>query len=292
MTTDFETLLRTRLHEETPDPPHGLDPAAPRQRARRDRRQFVAIAAVVLCVLGIAIGLVLSQGGSHPAPPAKDPLSSIENVVWKDTQSTGTVVFHDGTMRLYDGCSAALYAFSDSNGRISEGRQLGQASTCSPPAGGDFGRGRLDKFYRVIGGSPTWRRRNGNELVLDSGGKGSVTLRTDGVPAPEITGTLWRLQTVNARNLEGGGAGWLRIRTDGTFRAADGCTFLGGGASESATTLRLGFAPLRANQCPKVYWNDSQVLKILSGPMAYRITGNQLVLDGGRRGRLVYRAVR
>lgn len=289
MSTDFETLLRARLHEETPDPPHGLDPAAPRLRARRDRRQFVAITAVVLCVLGIAIGLVVSQSGSNPTPPAKDPLSSIENVVWKDTQSTGTVVFHNGTMRLYEGCVAQLYDLKVRGGRIIEGPQLGHSSPCM--VRGHVSYGRLPRFFRVVGGAPTWQRR-GKQLVLSSDGNGSITLRTDGKPAPEITGTLWRLQTVNAGNLEGGGAGWLRIRTDGTFRASDGCNFLGGGASVSATTLRLGFAPLRANGCPKVHWNDSQVLKILSGPMTYRITGNQLVLDGGRRGRLAYRAVR
>lgn len=291
MSTDFETLLRTRLHEETPDPPHGLDPAAPRLRARRDRRQFVAITAVVLCVLGIAIGLLVSQGGSHPTPPAKDPLSSIENVVWKDTQSTGTVVFHNGTMRLYDGCSAALHALSDSNGHISEGRQLGEASTCSPAVGADFGR--LDKFYRVIRGPAAWSRQ-GSVLTLTRPAVGSVVLRTTGRRALALVGTTWQL--VNYRRagqteLYSGNA-QLRISPNGSFVALGSCPQVFGTASHTATTitfLRLGQRV--ALSCTSVT-APLAVSRALRGRVTYSIRGDELLIDAGNRGFLAYRAVR
>jgi hypothetical protein len=302
MTGDFERQLAVALREQTPDPPTTMTAELVWGRTRRGHRQWLAAAASIVCVLGLALGLGFALRGSSNRPAA-NRLAAIENVVWKDTRSYGTVVFHDGTIRLFDGCSGGLSALRVVSGRLIEGRQLSSDGTCSgiPIMTAAMRRAeqRLQHFYAVIHGPATWIR-NGNELMLTRSGKGSITLRTDGRPAPEVVGTACRLVMFRpaSSDFSYSGPGRLFVSSSGLFRASGTCPPVAGRAAVGAATIRLFPKKTRAYSCPVPATGselaqaaNSTVNAVLRGRVAYEIRGDELMLDGGRRGFLVYRAV-
>lgn len=302
MTEDFERQISVALREHTPDPPTTMTAELVWERATRRHRQWLAAVASIVCVLGLALGLTFALGGSS-SRPAADRLAAIENVVWKDTRSYGTVVFHDGTMRLSDGCSGGLSALHLVSGRLVEGRQLSSAGTCGGllmvTAAMRRAEQRLQHFYAVMHGPATWHR-NGDELTLTRAGKGSVTLRTNGRPAPEVVGTAWRLVMFRpaGSDFSYSGPEGLFVGSGGSFRTSGTCPPVRGRATVRAATIRFSPSKIGAFSCPVPLVGpelkavaDSTVLRVLRGQVKCVIRGDELMLDAGRRGFLVYRAV-
>lgn len=206
-------------------------------------------------------------------------------------------------MRLFDGCSNGLYRLELSGQRLAQGRRLGDLSTCSPAPMTDRAMRRaarrLGHFYAVLHGPATWHR-DGSTLTVTTPGRGSVELRTDDRPAPEVIGTTWALVDFRPASSDISYSGWLRllIDADGSFATDGVCPPIRGRADVRVDKIRFHPRHVGPYACPVPMTGaemqaavSTALQKALRGHVMFAIRGNELMLDAGRRGFLVFRAV-
>jgi heat shock protein HslJ len=141
---------------------------------------------------------------------------------------------------------------------------------------------------------PGWQL-NGDELVLSAGAtRLHLTDIRSAEPDRPLAGPRWSLQTVTdgdtAASVPAGAEAWLSF-ADGRVAGATSCARFEGAATAGAATITLAPPDTRALPCsPQLKAWARDVLELLRGELAYRITGDQLVLTGTDRRSLVWRA--
>jgi hypothetical protein len=260
------------------------------------------LAAAVVVATVVAVAAVVGLGGGHGRQSgAGIGIAKIAGVVWKDPDSTATVVYTKTTMRLFDGCSNQLANLSVEHGALVQGTSIGPSSTCTglavlPGAQGDAQRAqqkRLDYFYAVVAGPALWSR-SGNTLTLATLGKGTLSLSTDQEPAPMLVGTSWTLAwDVGADGSEHPAPQpvFLVVRANGSFIEGLSCGRLSGTAQVSPLTIR--FTKVSRIGCASGTDAASQVvlaMVVAGGDDTYAVRGTQLVVYGKNGQELVYQS--
>jgi hypothetical protein len=272
-------------------------------RPHRSRHLLLpTLAAAVVVATVVVVAAVVGLGGGHRQQAgAREDLAQIAGVVWKDPDSTATVVYTKTTMRLFDGCSNQLANLTVEHGALVQGKEIGPPSTCTgfavlPGAQGDAQRAqqqRLDDFYAIVAGPASWSR-SGNTLTLTTPGKGMLSLSTDQQPAPMLVGTSWTLTYA-----VGGDAGAqpapppasLVVRADGSFTEELSCGRLSGTAQVSSLTIR--FTKVSLTGCASGTDAASQVvlaMVVAGGEDTYAVRDTQLVVYGKNGQELVYQS--
>lgn len=260
--------------------------AAARSRARPARRYLLPVLAAAV-VLAVAVGLVITLHRLRRDAPADSGLSAITGVTWRDPDSTGTVVYTDTTMRIFDGCMHELAQLRVVGETLVQGPPVGGTSVCAggleigPGPAGAASRAalrRLAHFHAVVAGPATWSRA-GNVLVLTTPGKGTLRLTTDTTPAPQLVGTTWHLvDYAGADDNEHAYTGvlTLRVASDGSFRADVTCGQLTGTATVTPTTVDF----TSVHGCGSFAPADDVIRAVLGGHAGYAVRGEQLILNG------------
>lgn len=262
---------------------------------RRNRWAIVSAAAVVgaLVLGGILFGRSSDDNGNSASE-----ITKLTGVTWTDPSSNGAVVFLNRTARITGSCGTATHPLTINGDRLSIGtKTLGLANGCAA-YGTD--RVRADqlamvRFLQFVHGPATWSIA-ADRLTLTKAGVGTITLTTDGAPAPQLVGSQWRLAEyahyykgrTALKNQVTGQTIDLHIATDGHFVASDQCDVIIGTASVGLDKVRFAWQPTCID--PGFSPISIAVDAVLSGTVTYTVTGDQLVLSAPR-GKLIYRAV-
>jgi heat shock protein HslJ len=213
-------------------------------------------------------------------------------VTWQGAEPMLTVVFTDHTARIFDGCRNELREVAIGDGVMDVGKLIPPASVC----GGHPGPPQpdIDTFDAVVlfGHHLTWHR-DGNALLLANNEGRSVELHLAGA-ALSATDQEWVLQRFNdPRGYSHEGdytAARLLIAQDGTVNGSDLCNDLTGSATVTDATMTFTGMHTTARGCPgQTSSAVSEVVdQVLLGDVTYALRGNELIIDGNRRGLLVY----
>ncbi len=110
----------------------------------------------------------------------------------------------------------------------------------------------LHEFYKTLRGPSTWSL-NGRTLTISRTTGASITLTTDGFPAPAVVNQTWTLERVvdaTANELNGAfsAASLTFDRRDG-FTASDLCNQLGGTAASTVDSIDFSNVAMTDRAC-------------------------------------------
>ena len=220
-------------------------------------------------------------------PPGAGPLIG---VTWQGAEPFLTVVFTDHTVRLFDGCTNELREVAISDGVLDVGELIGQASTCTGTAGGP--PPDIASFDDVVFAHHLTWQLNGDALLLATSGGKSVSVHRAGA-ALTVTGQAWVLERFNDRadySHEGDYSAARLFINDGSVQASDLCNDLSGSATVSDSTIAFAGVQSTGRACA----NNANaavadvVDHVLSGTVGWVIRGDELILNGGTNGLLIY----
>jgi heat shock protein HslJ len=247
----------------------------------------LAIAACVALVAALSIALALHTARRSQPAPAAGPLIG---ATWQGAEPALTVVFTDHTVRIFDGCTNELREVTIGVGVLDVGELIGPASTCTGTAGGP--PPDVASFDDVAFSHHLSWQLSGDVLLLGNDGGKIVSLHRAGA-ALTVTGQAWVLErfTDRAGSSHEGDPGAARLFVnDGTVQAGDLCNDLSGSATVGDSTIAFAGVQSTGRVCADRA--DAAVAdvvdQVLSGTVGYVIRGDELILDGGANGLLIY----
>lgn len=247
---------------------------------------MLAIATCVAVVAALSVALAVHTTRKSHLPAAAGGLLG---VTWQGAEPVLMVVFTDHTLRIFDGCTNELSQVAIGDGVLDIGELIGPASTCTGSPGGP--PPDIANFDDVVSSHHLSWQLTGDTLLLANNDGQSVDLHRPGA-ALSVTGRTWVLERFNDRadySHEGDyGAARLYIN-DGTVRASDLCNDLTGSATVSDSTIGFTSVQSTGRRCMNHTRAVADVVDhVLSGMVGYVIRGDELILDGGANGLLIY----
>lgn len=280
-----EHALGAALRERYPRP-ENVDLLAGLELRRRRAPRARAVLAAAACVLAVvAVSVVLAvRAADRPAEPAY--AKALTGVTWQGAQANLTLTFTADTVRIFDGCDSELRELAVGRSTLTIGPLVGKGSACGGPPTGSANLAR--RFDRVVFSRKITWHRAGDALNLTNRRGTTITLHVVG-PALEVPGRSWSLERYNDPRGYSRDGDFSRSRlriADGAIHASDLCNVLTGSATVSDARITISDARWTTRGCTGKASTD--IHRVLSGPLTYAIRGDELMVDGGRRGLLIY----
>jgi heat shock protein HslJ len=290
------------------------DDGRPPKRRGFGRRQWLAAAAAVVLVGGLAVGLVASRdGGRHTATPAGTPTPAILGTSWTLTNFTDSEGGHDpvgtatfavdgqGQVQGTDGCNQFSGDASVTGGGppdpkhgIAAGSiEFGSIGTTEMACPDLDIQGQQTAFAQLLTKGPAnWIDYGGGKLALERGPVTLVFVARPVKPAAPVTdpaalaGTSWLLNeidqgdTASSYATSAGREPTLRFGTDGkTLTGSDGCNGINAAVSiaEGSMTIVRGLETQMA--CPGTA--SEVVSPVLREQVSWQIVDGRLKITRG-----------
>jgi heat shock protein HslJ len=290
------------------------------QTPRRRKRIWVGAAASLAAAvaLGFGIAQLAGHGTSHPDRVSSE--ISIAGINWQLVRLTDAngattkparpaTLFIDlesghGQLRGSDGCNAlGAPVTADAAGRLHVGDLTSTAMGCP---GTNVGA-ESARVVGVLSGDAKYSI-NGGELTISKAGAGSLRYTAASADTPssdptDLYGISWTLDTIEKGKGPTGTASsassyanvTVQFERRGRMEGANGCNGYGSQVSVSSGTIAIGLVTETTEACPSgipgLVSTDATVFgRILSGHVAWSISGDQLTITKAGVGSLVFQA--
>lgn len=276
-------------------------------RVRRSRRTLPAVAASVLAVAALVLGLVVGLGAGDKNTRKQQPVATPAlyrrwMLVGITTVGPAVAVVRqvalqwsaDGTVQADDGCNHISGSYTGTTTELAFGDLAATAIGCTDP---EVQR-QVAQVDRILSGTVGWSvTAGGSALVISKPGVGDLTFAaTDSLASTDphqLLSSTWSVDAIESSDSSVGSARLsgvtLSFPTSATFVVRYSCVTESGRVSAGAGRLTLqSQRDTGAHKCPiGPNQDDDQIRRRLTGALTWSIVGDQLTITAGSSGSLV-----